>query len=208
MTSAPRPQPTWGKDFTNAQGPLFSVEAFRGFRAWYMDEPMLGSGAAKAGLLRSITYSYWWTSGVNLSICQARKLKLDHESHDGLHDDDCYRRCAYPTKECTCGFYAYFKEEYFTVGVSANHLKINGVVDATGRLVKGSKGFRAQAANIVALALPPVDEVPKSIQKVCDDATPAEVLELARQALAKNYPTIPVFDSVPPMLSLIPLTEI
>lgn len=200
------PNPNFDKDFTNPDGPLFSIEAFRGFRGWYMDNPLIEDGTPNSGALRSITYDYHWTTGVNQSKCLARRLKVDHASHSGGHKPDCYDECEYPSTKCKCGFYAYFEEDYFNTA-QGNHILVHGVIDAYGRVVKGKKGFRAQTGVIVGLIVPMTEKIPDTIARKY--ATDAEsVQQIIRESLATTYPGVPQFDDINSLLTEMPPTKI
>lgn len=56
-----------------------------------------------------------------------------------------------PDEECTCGFYAYSDEAHMDRPGGSN---VIGIIRGTGRTLIGSRGFRCQRAEIVALVDP------------------------------------------------------
>lgn len=89
--------------------------------------------------LTGVAFTVPWESGENTAIC-------------GLDEDSCNGN----DPACSCGFYAYWdgSDDYSGYG------KVSGVIEAYGKTVVGTRGFRAKKAKIVALLLP---EPPKEI---------------------------------------------
>lgn len=81
---------------------------------------------------------------------------------------------------CTCGFYAYTAEKSLLENSWDKSRSIFGVVKAWGHVTQGTKGFRAQKAQIVGLTVPLTFtrsyEMPETLQAtfVTKDATPEE----------------------------------
>jgi hypothetical protein len=75
-----------------------------------------------------------------------------------LHSDR--DREVVPSKACACGYYAYFDQtedlSFLTHSTQTNR-RINGIVRATGRCIVGTRGFRAQKIELVALVGPNPD---------------------------------------------------
>lgn len=103
-----------------------------GYRQWVMnDDGRLGSIGAP-----SVT----WTPGVNTAVCLAA-------DYDGNH--------AAPGHGCDCGLYAYHSyvsDRLGDRGVISTRRHIDGVCRAHGRVESHHQGFRAQYAEVVALA--------------------------------------------------------
>lgn len=81
--------------------------------------------------LQAVNFPFIWEPGVNTAQCARR---------DGPA----------PRAKCTCGFYARhtpFSPSFYTA--------IAGVIKASGRVILGTAGFRAQYAEIEALYFPP-----------------------------------------------------
>lgn len=77
---------------------------------------------------------FTWQPGENEAVCSFHKIA--------------------PTKGCKCGLYGMTDgtNDYFSIGYT-----IQGIIEASGRLVVGTKGFKAQKAKIVALVQPYID---------------------------------------------------
>lgn len=91
---------------------------------------------------------------------------------------------AAPAVGCTCGLYAMYRPGSATVSLGG----INAVVAARGRCVLGDRGFRAAAARVEAVAVPPSLRVrPWAAAR-------------ARAALAAQYPATRVYGSTRQML--------
>jgi len=113
-----------------------------GFRWWTMRAPQLhldpGSAEWEPGLLRGV--KDFWQPGVNQARCQASAGSM-HGYDEVPHDD------------CGCGFWAYWEIQQHDMGM-ASTLPVVGVVRASGQVIMGPRGFRAQKAEIAALVLP------------------------------------------------------
>src|SRR5690349_1900726 len=106
--------------FAGAQGfgasedyPEWVVAANNGFRIWRVTD-------VDTGRLKSTNQEYYWEPGVNASRCMSSPKWVDVKAcKEALHPDewahtpDCPRHpeCEYPTKDCSCGFYAFFAPE-------------------------------------------------------------------------------------------------
>ena len=111
-------------DYSGHEVPLVPG-TLRGYRSWITD---------MEGVLYPI--NAWpnsaWTAGINESVCHGN-CGIPARGHCGSS----------PGTTCTCGFYA-------------THIplprcgSVVGVIEASGRVIIGTKGFRAQKARIVA----------------------------------------------------------
>lgn len=120
------------------EGVGLTIEPFRGVRAWHTNEH---------GSLTGITYHYPWTLGENLAGC-IRTSAADSDALPAVPDhaiEDCVHGNGH-------GFYAYWdgSNNYRSIG------RVEGVIEGFGRVVVGSRGFRATKARIVALFVPGV----------------------------------------------------
>ena len=115
-----------------------------GYRWWTLRAPRLHLNPGDAGtdwepgLLRGV--KDFWQPGVNQASCQAG-LPVPHEFGEIPHPD------------CGDGYWAYWEIQQHDMG-SASTLPVVGVVRASGQVIMGPLGFRAQKAEIVALHLP------------------------------------------------------
>jgi hypothetical protein len=152
----------------------------RGYRAW---RPFPGG-------LMSMVDSYPWARH-NVARC-AR--------FGGFAVDDHIA----PVSECTCGFYA----RHTLKGVENlyRNASVFGSIKAHGRIVLGTKGFRAEEAEIEALLLDPIKVKPGSLSGWYDGPTVVGLLQRAyvvpvytdREELLKDFPPIPVDHLLPP----------
>lgn len=103
----------------------------RGFRAWG-----LGFQFDQPTLVGAVQTSFAWQPGRNEASCPGPALTGAWPTR--IHSA--------PGPRCGCGFYARFDEEHGYIGVK-------GIVKVTGDIVLGTKGFRAQYAEIEAFYL-------------------------------------------------------
>jgi hypothetical protein len=107
----------------------------RGYRGWRMD--------SRNGVLYACNWMDAWISGRNEASCKMA-------NPPGCKCGDCNpapsEPHAAPSGNCTCGFYG--KHLPFDYDHRAN---VVGVIKAYGNVVLGTKGFRAQYAEIEAL---------------------------------------------------------
>ena len=129
-------------DYSGAEPPLIPG-TLRGYRSWNITGLVstcpCGCGermASEAGAtLLPVTYhTFAWVDGINVAVC----------GNGGPHQIP-YVSPFGPEMECRCGFYAKYRPE-FIEGV------IRGVIEASGRIVLGTKGLRAEKARIIAAA--------------------------------------------------------
>ncbi len=149
--------------------------AARGERVWFLD---------RDGWLRGVTYRQPWLPGENVAACwvtrgggTAIRAAVDHyvgisggvgfpfDANQAPTVIDGYERtpCEGLEYKCSCGFYAYHQgvSNYgFTGGP-----KVHGIIEGYGRVILGSKGFRAEKARIIALCLP---HAYKQAQETCE----------------------------------------
>jgi hypothetical protein len=105
----------------------------RGFRSWMLDKDF--------PLLRSVSRPYVWQPGQNEASCALANCDCWH----------CRPRAdkrlphAAPSLKCSCGFYARHLD--WRHGYSG----IEGIIRASGNIILGTGGFRAQIAEVEAL---------------------------------------------------------
>ncbi len=117
-----------------------------------------------------------WRAGANTATC--------HRDHDGAAGGS----ARVPAEGCTCGYYAYGRLAYAREESAARH--VLAVVAASGTVIAGTRGIRAQTARIEALWLG---------RRAGD--------ELAAQVGAR-YPGVPLFRDRDRMLAAHPLTDL
>lgn len=99
-----------------------------------------------------------------------------------------------PGEFCTCGFYAYNSQvgDYI-----AN--PVQGVVRLTGRILVGTKGYRAQKGEVVAL-LEPTDAVNDKARLVYGRS--------ASELLREAFPDVPILPDQASLLAEFPLSKL
>jgi len=102
-----------------------------GYRRWTIDALGRLWGA----------YGQVWRPGVNHAAC-GRSQKVHLNPQESM-------------RNCSCGFYAYYNTGYSDI--QYGHLGTPGIIEATGIVVEGGGGFRAQKAEIKALVIPHIN---------------------------------------------------
>lgn len=125
--------------YDNGADPAFIPAEIRGYRMWTYHR-------SSGPLLRAVAMGYEWLRGVNRATCA-----YDHEHKP-------------PVKDCRrtghgCGFYGWHTgfPDGFEDPVK---YPVLGVIRVSGRIILGTKGFRAEKAEIEALA----PAIPRSMQ--------------------------------------------
>jgi hypothetical protein len=135
--------------FGNTEAELVA-DTIYGFRAWTSGPgivygSLMSGYSQRDGLFRSLTARHAWVPGWQKAHClfDCRKTAKFHK----LFGDEKYR---VPMKSCSCGFYAYHNPAH-AGGLRGEPF---GVIEAKGKVLLGSLGFRAEEARIVALHRP------------------------------------------------------
>lgn len=139
-----------------------------GRRSFYLDE---------RGVLRGITYRAPWRDGENVAQCMvtelANPMKMRASNSYGGPPWTCggvvfegnpdvppepmdgwrWARCEGLGPDCACGFYAYH-DGTVRYAISGPGCRVQGIVEAYGRLVLGTLGYRAEKARILAVVAP------------------------------------------------------
>ena len=119
----------------------------RGYRAWYMGNPLyLGNGDVP--LLRSVAVNFSWPPG-----------ETPHAgcTHTGLLSTLCQAQHLAPVDDCSCGYYAAYQLTDLPLFKCQNDFGTDdayvfGSVTAYGRVMLGTKGFRAEYMKIESFA--------------------------------------------------------
>lgn len=98
-----------------------------------------------------------------------------------------------PTEGCPCGFYAYTDPRHEENGYRGEGF-VTGIVRGTGRTLIGTKGFRCEKAEIVAL-----------IDPTRDGRKTAEWRVEQKAKLARVYPDVPLLPSRAALLEFAPI---
>lgn len=141
----PKPKASWGaRGMDGFDGAPLVAGTALGYRWWTLRAPQLHQNPGDAGkdwepgLLRGV--KDFWQPGVNQARCLPA-MSVPHPFE------------LVPDENCACGFWAYWEIQQHDMGVVGS-LPVVGVVRASGQVIMGPRGFRAQKAEIVALHLP------------------------------------------------------
>lgn len=110
------------------------------------------------GHLKARIFETLWEPGVNVATCQRRGLTCGFVADAGLehrHSTMCTGSTPCgprsPGKDCKCGFYGYYDG---SLDYADNWSSVNGVVEGSGLVSIGPRGFRAEKARLLALYIP------------------------------------------------------
>lgn len=168
-------------------------DVLRGYRGWQVRDSQLHSTGV----------SHRWAAPEVSARCLAQPV-------NGGFEPDCpcdlcrSNTHAPPVRDCTCGIYGWYSP-HDTRLVEAD---VFGVVEATGRVVLASHGFRAEQARILALAIAPLHSVRNPFSASIYSTiygrelpSPSDLHDLARWAKTQN---IPVFRDRTELLTAFP----
>jgi hypothetical protein len=116
-----------------------------------------------------------------------------------------------PVEDCSCGIYGWYDPKKIDQGFGASNERVTGVVEVKGRVVMGTKGFRAQAVRIIAICLPPAGVTAKgkdgldllrAFDRACEKYDAVPVRSLAE--MTELYPPEDVSSLLPQAKEVIP----
>ncbi len=144
--------------------------------------------------------SFEWQSGINTARC--------------MNDDTHVPPVEWDEKtgaECGCGFWAYWQpNQHEMSGGRAGTLPVLGVIEGTGRIVIGTKGFRSQYAKIIAVTaacqIKPETFVPKEKLKDLEEQANAW-MALIQDRLSELYPEARTFATTSGLISSYPVAK-
>jgi hypothetical protein len=200
---------------------------FTGFRSWQVADP-------ENPVLESVSHSFAWRDGVNESSCDTNRRRLTCRIEAGVpfrdrthdHGMRCYERddCDGVRLDCGCGFWAYATTTQWYGGGQGPRSPgrdrgvVLGMIHGFGRMVIGTKGFRAERAVIAGLVMPPVFGawspyayiMPRASRADArrQEAQYAAVARTVGAALRAQLSSVPFFSSVGEMLEKVPLTPL
>jgi hypothetical protein len=163
------------------------ITPIRGIRVFGLDE---------RGRLSSSRFRHYFRPGENVATCQARHPTLTHKAVGAVDLSVDHHRgdTTVPKTSCTCGFYGFWDLDSFLGKAWASDIdwadmrKVVGLVDAYGKVLLGTRGFRAQKCRVVAV----------SVRR-------RDAKEAAR--MKTLYPDLPVFKRTKAMVKAFPLYE-
>jgi len=137
-------QPWEPRQFSDKKEIEFSVGSVQGLRWWHLHGEMLRGSKLIWQTQTNPTYQAFCliqtgNFGVYMPTMGMSDISLEH---------------SVPTKECGCGYWAFWKYHPCPIGnpfSRSSSICIVGVIKGFGRTVIGSKGFRAQKARILGL---------------------------------------------------------
>jgi hypothetical protein len=159
--------------------------------------------------LKSIGQDWVWPQELTASCILRRK----HEA---------------PANDCSCGIYACHQptdDQVRGASTLAPFQKVMGVVEAWGRVELGHRGFRAQHARVLALAVerpwPLLDWVPREwfatgVRIQLDDGRVISVVDLHKHwtyldwqvMIRRNYPGVTLYRDRTAMLAAFPPVDV
>jgi len=174
-------------NFSSAE-PRFVPATLRGFRQWlvglkqssYFMERLSLSGSSITG-----------TKEVQLMSLNMVQWQGNHLTADCPYKERKHSAVPPPYTDCTCGIYALNFQDDWEIASTAGYpyRYISGVIKASGKVVFGQLGFRAQHAEIEAVHIPaPV---------YYED-------HLVRETFKQQFPEILVFSSLESMYEQYP----
>jgi hypothetical protein len=154
----------------------------RGYRAWRWDE----------GSLAACNWGTRWTSGRNEAVCYKTSACPCDSCKAGLVIQQANPHLVVPEAECACGIYAkHLPGNYDYRGL------VIGVIKAYGKVILGTKGFRAQYAEIEALAIR-YDQLSSGYSDLVETLTQYQVpIFVTEYEMVEKFPPIPVTELLP-----------
>lgn len=146
--------------------PIVVPAAVRGYRSWVIEETGLSPRQLPAHLnaafdavyinaglspvrrpdyvLQSLAWDITWNPDlrVQTATCVASHRRLSHLNYHNIREE-----YSPPVRHCSCGFYGWYNMRHVAGGGN----RITGVVEASGRVILGTKGFRAEKVQLLAL---------------------------------------------------------
>lgn len=154
----------------------FGIGSVVGFRRWKVDV---------SGVLTALHRTGTWLPGMNDAECQGHpkpdqvEKKREDEDYKSYNERVKAWKSNHDMNACEHGFYAYFDGSEDSYGIGPT---VAGVIEGSGEVLIGTKGFRAMKARIIALSLAPHEGIWKLEQFVTD-------------RIRENYPGVPIFGS-------------
>lgn len=162
------------------QGEGVTFKTILGRRLWEID---------RDGALASPSQHFVWTPGINRFECNASYMAEEERPADWANLDWTTRRelteawkasDRHQIDTCQHGFYGMMDKNappgYLT------KVPVHGIIEASGEVALGTKGFRASEARIVAILIDTVDDV-------------WQMTEMVERRLRDNYPDVTFFTS-------------
>jgi hypothetical protein len=135
----------FGRDGLDSSVEKVVPGTLRGFRHFRL------SIAPPDGSLLSINDSTPYDTGIMKASCKPPRTSANPFP---LGPDERHPETDAPAQKCTCGIYGWYNPSAIDPGFGRSSERVTGVIEASGKIVLGTRGFRAQAARIVAIVMP------------------------------------------------------
>lgn len=145
----------FGRDGRDAINESTVPGVLRGYRHFRL------SSAPPDGTLLSLNDMRPYAPGFHPAEC-TRRTPSWSATNDLLRTHDA------PQRDCTCGIYGWYNPKAIDQAFKPGYDRCTAVIEVKGRVVLGTKGFRAQAARVVAIALPEILPTIRSWRVQCD----------------------------------------
>jgi hypothetical protein len=123
------------------------ASTLRGYRSWNLKPIKTNIDSKPEWRLGSVGVNAWW-DGIEIVADCTRKGDFTPAFLWPGHQAPVFPHEA-PDATCTCGIYGWYEPEY---ALRLHSGSVLGVVEYSGRILLGSKGFRAEKAKIIALS--------------------------------------------------------
>lgn len=137
------------------------------------------------GATRAPRYEITWNDGSTEVLTEIKFATTESEPHEA------------PDEDCVCGFYAYAEPSHEDARLPRGSQLVQGIVRGSGRTLIGTKGFRCEKAEIIALLDPT-----RGGKKTADWR-----LE-QRGKLERIYPDVPLLASHAELVEFAPLESL
>jgi len=130
---------------------------------------------------------YWTTTLADMNKYDKYDKYIRPPGKSDFRIPGTYKKKEHDPTNCSCGYYAFYTPsiQYMAPG------RAWGVIEGYGKTTIGSKGFRAQKAKILGIALPDANEPMESYYQTL---------------VRRNYKDIPFFDTLGALIREIPTT--
>lgn len=189
---------------TPAVDPALVPGTLRGFRAWRMPLGKLQAiGARSITVKGPTTADGWllfadvepveWNPGErNVAECtrveMSARLSKDNIPYCAIKPQPCAGGT--PNPECSCGFYARYRMDFGGNhdGVQSSAGLLWGSIQASGRIIMATGGFRAQYARVESIVMPPSTSAVQLLHRFNLAAAGVRVFETNEEMLAECPP--------------------
>jgi hypothetical protein len=145
VSSNGRLRTAYGSEVQTVPGTL------RGYRAWRIERDWRFLGLHNTGLTALSHRGFVWSSGEPVQAQCSPFLHCFCGEGEGCFSCAKTKHHDAPVANCSCGYYATYDPEHYKENTGLGHYYIHGCIKAYGRVSLGSRGFRAQYAEVEAV---------------------------------------------------------